>query len=51
MTQEAIELLNSPSLRREMGARGKKRAEAVFDWDVCLQKTLALYHQVLGNAR
>ncbi len=51
MAQEAIKLLNSPSLRKEIGARGRKRAERLFSWDVCLQKTLALYHQVLGNIR
>ena len=51
MAKEAIKLLNSPGLRKEIGARGRKRAEALFSWDVSLQKTLALYHQVLGNPR
>ena len=51
MAKEAIKLLNSPTLRKEIGARGRKRAEALFSWDISLQKTLALYHQVLGNPR
>jgi glycosyltransferase involved in cell wall biosynthesis len=51
MAKEAIKLLNSPGLRKEIGARGRKRAEALFSWDISLQKTLALYHQVLGNLR
>ena len=51
MAQEAIKLLNSPGLRKKIGAKGRKRAEALFSWDVCLQKTLDIYHQVLGNTR
>lgn len=51
MAQETIKLLNSPGLRQEIGVRGRKRAEALFSWDISLQKTLALYHQVLGNTR
>jgi glycosyltransferase involved in cell wall biosynthesis len=51
MAQEAIKLLNAPGLRKKIGARGRKRAEALFSWDVSLQKTLGLYHQVLGNTR
>ncbi|MCJ7546687.1 MAG: glycosyltransferase family 4 protein, partial [Deltaproteobacteria bacterium] len=51
MAKEAIKLLNSPGLRTEIGARGRKRVEALFSWDISLQKTLALYHQVLGNLR
>jgi len=51
MAKEAIKLLNSPGLRKEIGARGRRRAEALFSWDISLQKTLALYHQVLGNLK
>jgi glycosyltransferase involved in cell wall biosynthesis len=51
MAQEVIKLLNSPALMKEMGAGGRKRAETLFSWDISLQKTLALYHQVLGNIR
>jgi len=51
MAKEAIKLLNSPGLRKEIGARGRRRAEALYSWDISLQKTLALYHQVLGNPR
>ena len=51
MAKEAIKLLNSPGLRKSMGAKGRKRAETLFSWDVSLQKTLNIYHQVLGNTR
>jgi glycosyltransferase involved in cell wall biosynthesis len=50
MAEEAIKLLKSPAAWKEIGARGRKRAETLFSWDVCLQKTLAIYHQILGNA-
>jgi glycosyltransferase involved in cell wall biosynthesis len=49
MAQEAIALLNSSRLRKEMGAKGRKRTEALFDWNVCLQKTIDLYHEVAGE--
>jgi len=51
MAQEAVKLINSPGLKKEIGAKGKRRVETLFDWDVCLQKTLDIYHQVAGNAR
>ena len=51
MAQKAINILNSPSLRKEMGAKGRKRAETLFDWGVCLQRTLDIYRQVAENAR
>jgi glycosyltransferase involved in cell wall biosynthesis len=51
MAEEAIKLLNSPTLRKAIGAKGRKRAETLFTWDVSLQKTFALYRQVLGNIR
>ena len=51
MAEEAIKLLNSPGLRKELGAQGRKRAETLFSWEISLQKTLAIYHQVLGNTR
>jgi glycosyltransferase involved in cell wall biosynthesis len=49
LVQQAIQLINKPELRKKLGEKGRKRAEALFDWDVCLQKTLDIYHQVLGN--
>lgn len=51
MAQEAIALLNSSRLRKEMGAEGRKRAEALFDWNVCLKKTIDIYHQTMGTTR
>jgi glycosyltransferase involved in cell wall biosynthesis len=51
MVEEAIRLLNSPTLREKIGMKGRRRAEDLFSWDVCLQKTLAIYRQVLGKTR
>jgi len=48
---EIIRLINAPDLRKQIGEKGRKRAEALFDWDVCLQKTLDIYHQVVGSTR
>ncbi|MFC1734805.1 glycosyltransferase [Candidatus Hydrogenedentota bacterium] len=31
-------LLDNPKLRQEMGAKGRERAEKVFDWDVVIDK-------------
>jgi glycosyltransferase involved in cell wall biosynthesis len=50
MAREAIALLNSSRLRKEMGAKGRKRAAALFDWSVCLQRTIDLYHEVSGES-
>lgn len=49
LAQETIQLINAPDLRKQIGKKGRKRAEALFDWDVCLQKTLDIYHQVVGS--
>ncbi|MBN1255262.1 MAG: glycosyltransferase family 4 protein [Deltaproteobacteria bacterium] len=49
MPQEAVTLLNSSRLRREMGAKGRKRTEDLFDWNVCLQRTIDLYREVCGE--
>ena len=51
MAQTAVKLLNSPSLKKEMGAKGRRRSETLFDWDVCLQRTFDMYHQVVETTR
>jgi len=51
MAQEAVKLLNSPDMRKTIGTRGRKRAETLFAWGICLQRTIDIYHQVAGNAR
>jgi glycosyltransferase involved in cell wall biosynthesis len=50
MAQEAVKLINSPSLRKELGTKGRRRSELLFDWGVCLQRTIAIYRQVAGTA-
>ena len=49
MSQEAVTLLNSSRLMKAMGAKGRKRAEALFDWNVCLHRTIDLYHEVCAE--
>jgi len=51
LAQEVIHLINSPDLRKQIGEKGRKRAETLFDWGVCLQRTLDIYHQVVGGTR
>ena len=51
MAEEVCKLLNSPDRRREIGIRGRKRAEHLFSWEVCLQKTLDIYHKIAGKTR
>jgi glycosyltransferase involved in cell wall biosynthesis len=46
---ETLRLINAPDLRKKIGKKGRKRAEALFDWNVCLQKTLDIYYQVIGR--
>jgi glycosyltransferase involved in cell wall biosynthesis len=46
MAEQTTKLLNSPGLRKGIGMKGKRRAERLFDWGVCLQKTLDIYHEV-----
>jgi rhamnosyl/mannosyltransferase len=41
-------LLESDTLRREYGAAARRRAETVFSADVMVEKTMAVYREVLG---
>jgi glycosyltransferase involved in cell wall biosynthesis len=49
LAQKTIQLIKTPELRKKLGEKGRKRAETLFDWDVCLQRTLDIYHQVVGS--
>jgi glycosyltransferase involved in cell wall biosynthesis len=44
------ELIESPTLRRRMGAAGRKRYETEFTLESMLRKTLAVYHEILYGA-
>jgi len=46
LAQETIRLINAPDLRKKIGEKGRRRAETLFNWDVCLQHTIDVYHQV-----
>jgi glycosyltransferase involved in cell wall biosynthesis len=43
-------LAGDPTLRREMGRRGAERVRARFAWSVLVERTLALYDELLGRA-
>jgi glycosyltransferase involved in cell wall biosynthesis len=46
---DALErLIDDPSLRQQMGARGRARAEQQFGLDLVIQQTLAIYREVQG---
>ena len=49
LAQKTIRLINAPDLRKQIGKRGKERSTTLFDWNECLQKTLDIYHQVIGK--
>jgi glycosyltransferase involved in cell wall biosynthesis len=43
------ELVRDPALRRRMGASGRRKAEAEFDYRVVVSKTLEAYERVLNQ--
>jgi glycosyltransferase involved in cell wall biosynthesis len=49
LAQETIRLINASDLRKKIGNKGRRRAETLFNWDTCLQKTIEIYHQVAGS--
>jgi glycosyltransferase involved in cell wall biosynthesis len=51
MAKEACALLDAPDRRKEIGMKGRKRAEQHFSWEVCLQKTIDIYHNVARKTR
>jgi glycosyltransferase involved in cell wall biosynthesis len=36
-------------MRQRMGLEGRKRVEALFNWDLAAEKTLEVYQQVLES--
>jgi glycosyltransferase involved in cell wall biosynthesis len=44
-----IQLLRDPEMRQRMGLEGRKRVEAVFNWDLAAEKTLEVYKQILES--
>lgn len=43
-----VRLIGDPDLRRRLGARGRQRVEAEFSTRLVVERTLALYKDVLG---
>jgi hypothetical protein len=50
MAQHLIDLLHNPTLRAEMGRRGRKRAEALYAWPVVVQQWEALWAELASIA-
>jgi len=48
MAASILCLLEDPELRAEMGGRGRARAESMFTWRLCAERTAAEYHRVLS---
>jgi len=44
-------LVAQPDLRREMGRRGRARVEERFAWSALVERTLALYQELVAAAR
>ena len=42
-------LLDSASLRQELGARGRRRIEEFFDWEIDRAQLLRAYEVALGR--
>lgn len=48
MAQRILRLLDTPSLAREMGSRGRRQVEASHTWEQVVEKTEGVYAQVVG---
>ena len=44
-----MKLLSDKALREKMGANGRRFITENFTWDICAQKMLNVYHEVLGT--
>jgi len=44
-----IQILKDPEMRQRMGIQGRKRVEALFNWDLAAEKTLEVYKQTLES--
>jgi glycosyltransferase involved in cell wall biosynthesis len=51
MAEEVCKLLDAPARRKDIGNRGRKRAEHLFSWEACLQKTIDIYCKIAGETR
>lgn len=49
--EQILKLLDSESLRRELGKLGRKRVEEELNWEVQSKKLLEAYKAVLGDGR
>jgi len=48
--EQVLKLLDSEALRRELGARGRKRIEGTLSWENAKRQLLAAYRTALGGA-
>jgi starch synthase len=43
------ELVRNPELSKEMGKKGRKRAEDIFSWRSVAERTFALYRSLVDH--
>ena len=41
-----LDLYGDEALRKEMGKRGRQRVEELYDWEICVEKMIQVYHDV-----
>ncbi len=51
LAQGLLKLIESPSLCQQFGSAGRQRLEQEFTVDIMVQKTIAVYDEVLGISR
>jgi glycosyltransferase involved in cell wall biosynthesis len=44
-----IRLAGDPGLRARLGAAGRRRVEARYDWDLLVRRTLRIYDQACAD--
>jgi len=49
MADAMVRLARDPGLRARLGASGRRRVEARYDWDVILDRTLAVYDEAVAS--
>ncbi len=51
LAQGLLKLIENPSLCQQFGSAGRQRLEQEFTVDLMVQKTIAVYDEVLGISR
>ena len=51
LAEKLRQMVAAPEAARAMGARGRERARERFAWPALVERTIALYHELIGAAR